>query len=199
MTAAPVDEAELEVDNADEPVAPTVECDETDPVQTRSGRRVNWGRLFGFVVLPLIALILGTGAGLLRWQDSSARDAQSAAGESVAAARDSTIALLSYQPSTADKDLVAARDRLTGSFREAYTKLTNDVVIPGAKEQQISAVAAVPAAASVAASESRAVVLLFVNQTVIVADGAPTNSASSVRVTLDKVGDRWLISGFEPI
>jgi len=28
---------------------------------------------------------------------------------------------------------------------------------------------------------------------------APTNTTSSVRVTLDKVGGRWLISAFDPI
>ncbi|MBB5163651.1 hypothetical protein [Mycobacterium sp. AZCC_0083] len=41
---------------------------------------------------------------------------------------------------------------------------TRDVVVPGAKERQVSAAATVPAAASV--SENQAVVLLFVNQTV---------------------------------
>ena len=59
--------------------------------------------------------------------------------------------------------------------------------------------AAVPAAASVSAKGDHAVALLFVNQTVVVGSDAPTNTASSVRVTLDKVGGRWLISGFDPI
>jgi Mce-associated membrane protein len=73
------------------------------------------------------------------------------------------------------------------------------VVIPGATQKQISAVATVPAAASVSATENHAVVLVFVNQTVTVGTGAPTDTASSVRVTLDKVADRWLISGFDPV
>jgi Mce-associated membrane protein len=38
-----------------------------------------------------------------------------------------------------------------------------------------------------------------VNQTVIIGQDAPTNTASSVRVTLDKVGGRWLISQFDPV
>ena len=41
--------------------------------------------------------------------------------------------------------------------------------------------------------------LVFVNQTVIVGQDAPTDTASSVRVTLDKVGDSWLISKFDPV
>jgi Mce-associated membrane protein len=72
-------------------------------------------------------------------------------------------------------------------------------VIPGAKQKQISAVATVPAMASVSADPRHAVVLVFVNQTVVVGQDAPTDTASSVRVTLDKVGDRWLISKFDPV
>jgi Mce-associated membrane protein len=95
--------------------------------------------------------------------------------------------------------LTAARDRLTGEFKDQYTGLTDNVVIPGAKQKQISAVASVPGAASVSADPGEAVVLLFVNQTVTVGTGVPTDTASSVRVTLDKIGDRWLISKFEPV
>jgi Mce-associated membrane protein len=88
---------------------------------------------------------------------------------------------------------------LTGTFLNAYTSLTHEVVIPGAKQKQISAVATVPAAASISASTNHAVVLLFVNQSLIIGQGAPTNTASSVRVILDKVGGHWLISGFDPV
>lgn len=73
------------------------------------------------------------------------------------------------------------------------------VVITGAQQKQISAVATVAAAASVSTSADRAVVLLFVNQTITVGKDAPTTAASSVRVTLDNINGRWLISQFEPI
>lgn len=159
----------------------------------------SFARAVAFGVLPIIALLLAAAAGYLRWEDSSRRDAATAANESVQAAKDSTVALLSYKPETVEKDLGAARDRLTGSFLDAYTQLINNVVIPGAKEKKISALAAVPAAASVSAKSDHAVVLLFVDQTVVVGADAPTNTASSVRVTLEKIKDRWLISGFDPI
>ena len=107
--------------------------------------------------------------------------------------------MLSYKPDTVEQQLTAARDRLTGSFRNEYTDLTNNVVIPGAKQKQISAVANVPEAASVSANPGHAVVLVFVDQTVTVGNDVPTDTASSVRVTLDKVGDRWLISQFDPV
>jgi Mce-associated membrane protein len=181
-------EAAAEVDGSDH-----------DEQLTGSARRVRWSRAIVYVVLPALALLLASAAGFLKWQDGSARDAATARTESVHAATDSTIALLSYKPDTVGKDLDAARGRLTGTFLNAYTSLTHDVVIPGAKQKQISAVATVPAAASTSATGNHAVVLLFVNQTVIIGQDAPTNTASSVRVTLDKVGGRWLISQFDPV
>jgi Mce-associated membrane protein len=164
-----------------------------------AARHIRWSQAIVFVVLPALALLLASVAGFLKWQDGSAREAGVARAESVRAATDSTIALLSYKPDTVEKDLDAARSRLTGSFLNAYTSLTHDVVIPGAKQKQISAIATVPAAASTSATENHAVVLLFVNQSVIIGQDAPTSTASSVRVTLDKVGGRWLISQFDPV
>jgi Mce-associated membrane protein len=162
-------------------------------------RQINWSRVFAFGVLPAVALVLAMAAGFLKWQDNSVRNSEVAGVESVQAAKDTTIAMLSYKPDTVEQQLSAARDLLTGEFRDSYTSLTNDVVIPGAKEKQVSAVASVPAAASVSADPDHAVVLVFVNQTVAVGQDAPTDTASSVRVELDKVGDRWLISKFDPV
>jgi len=174
---------------------PEIGADE--PATPKTG--FSWSRLAAFVILPVIAMLLGAAAGYLKWEDSSRRDAETARSQAVAAAKDSTVALLSYKPDTVEKDLGAARDRLTGTFLDAYTQLVNTVVIPGAKEKKISALATVPAAAPVSAKADRAVVLLFVDQTVTVGSDAPTNTTSSVRVTLDKVGGRWLISAFDPI
>ena len=170
-----------------------------DEPPARGLRRIGWSRLIAYALLPGLALLVASAAGFLKWQDASVRDAAAARAESVRAATDGTIALLSYRPDTVQKDLEAARGKLTGTFLDAYTKLTHDVVIPGAKQKQISAVATVPGAASKSATDNHAVVLLFVNQSVIKGQDAPTNSASSVRVTLDKIGGRWLISGFDPV
>lgn len=161
--------------------------------------RFRWNRAIAYGLLPGLALLLTLGVGYLKWQGDSARQAKDAAAQSVQAATESTIAMLAYQPDTVDQQLTAATDRLTGSFRDDYTKLINDIVIPGSKAKRIGALATVPAAASVAATENHAVVLVFVNQTTTIGDGTPTSSLSSVRVTLDKVGNRWLVSQFEPV
>jgi Mce-associated membrane protein len=151
-----------------------------------------------YVALPLLVMSMAAAAGYLKYTDGSVRDAQRAAISSVQAATEGTIALLSYAPDTAQTTLTAARDRLTGAFRDSYTSLTNDVVIPGAKEKKISATATVPAASSMSANENHAVVLVFVDQSVIVGNDAPSATNSVVQVTLDKAGNRWLISGFDP-
>lgn len=154
--------------------------------------------VFAYVLVPLVVMIMAGVLGYLRYQEGSLQAAQTAAITSVQAATDGTVDLLSYRPDTVQDTLTAARDRLTGQFRDSYTSLTNDVVIPGAKEKNISATATVPAASSVTATENHAVVLVFVNQSVIVGNDAPSATASAVQVTLDKTGDRWLISGFDP-
>ena len=161
--------------------------------------RISWPRVLAYGVLPGLALVLAAAGGFLKWQDSSARAAQLARIESVAAAKDSTIALLSYKSDTVEKDLEAAKSRLTGTFKDSYSQLINDVVIPGAKRGHISTTATVPAAASVSATANHAVTLLFVNQTAVVDKDPPQDTVSSVRVTLDKVAGRWLISGFDPV
>jgi Mce-associated membrane protein len=162
-------------------------------------RRARVARMLAYAILPAAALLLAVAAGYLKWVDGSARLSQEARAESVQAAIDSTVAMLSYRPDTVESNLAAARDRMTGAFRDSYSSLTRDVVIPGAKQRQISAVATVPAAASVSATATHAVVLVFVDQSTIIGSDPPTQSASSVKVTLEKVRDRWLISQFDPV
>lgn len=164
-----------------------------------TAKRINWTRVLVYGVLPGLLLVLALTAGALKWQDSTVRAATTASVESVQAAKDATVALLSYKPDSVEQDLTAARDLLTGDFRDSYAQLTEDVVIPGSKQKQISALATVPAAASVSADPNHAVVLVFVNQTTTIGQDRPTDSASSVRVNLDKVGNRWLVSGFNPV
>jgi Mce-associated membrane protein len=181
------------------PAEEGTEIAQADAASEAVERRMNWRRVLVYGVLPGLALILGMTAGFMKWQYSSVQDSDLAAIESLQAAKDSTVALLSYKPDTVEGDLGRARDRTTGSFRDSYTQLTDDVVIPGSKEKQIAAAVTIPSASSVSANQNHAVVLVFVNQTITMGKEKPSESASSVRVTLDKVGDRWLVSGFDPV
>jgi Mce-associated membrane protein len=194
-----------EAEAADE--ADLLDVDETEAAEAAAeaaaapverGSRFSWTRLL-VVALPALALIIALGVGYLKWLDGAARESLAAAEASVRAASESTIAILSYKPETVDRDLKAAAERLTAGFRQQYTQLVNDVVAPGAKQQHITAVATVPAAASVSATGKHAVVLVFVDQTTTIGNDAPTQTTSSVRVSLENVDGRWLISQFDPV
>lgn len=135
------------------------------------------------------------------YRDLSERQAADAArAEAVQAARDAIPAILSYGPDTAANQLpAAANDRLTGKFLEEFTQLITTVVIPEARQKNLSASATVPAVGAVSADGGHAVVLAYVDQSMKAGAAAPTQTSSTVRVTMDKVGGRWLISAFEPI
>jgi Mce-associated membrane protein len=167
----------------------------TEP--TADGRRVNWSRVLVYGLLPGLALLLAIAAGFLKWQDSSIRDVDIARSQSMVAARDSAIALLSFRADTIETEVEVARERLTGGFRDTYTQVTREVLVPNAKERRVSAAASVPAVASVSATTNHAVVLLFVDQTVRIGSSPPADASASVRVTLDKIGEHWLVSGFD--
>lgn len=201
--------------DSDDPAESTCRCsndvgaehdsDDVEPVKTgrsstRVWRDISWSRVAAYAVLPGLALLIAVGAGFLKWQEFSARSSALARTQSVATARDATVALLSYQSDSVEQDIGGvAEERLTGAFKDSYSQLIHDVVIPGARQHHISTTVTVPAAASVSATPNHAVVLVFLNQTVVVGSVAPSESGSSVRVTLDKVDGRWLISGFEPV
>lgn len=177
-------------------VAP--ECQDPGDVDSTDDRRGTFVRMLAFWLLPFIALLLALGAAYFKYQAGTAAGTDRARAETVQVATEATVAMLSYTPETAAEKLKDARDRLTGPLRDSYTSLTDDVVIPGAQQKRISATARVSAAASVSAGKNRAIVLVFVDQTTTVGNDAPTDTDSVVQVSLDKVGSRWLISGFEP-
>ena len=194
----------LDPDNTDNPAALRDDAETAASAVSRPGvfqrfLGVGWSQVLAIRVLSAIALLLAIVAGFFKWTGETALQCESARVAAVRAAAESTVAILSYKAATVDRDLDNARDRLTGAFKDAYTLLIHDVVIPGAKQKQISAVAKVPAAGAVSAIPDHAVVLLFVDQTVNVGNDPPTETASAVRITLDRRGGRWLISQFDPI
>ncbi|WP_241010650.1 hypothetical protein [Mycobacterium camsae] len=192
-------EAAADIEDSDDSGAADASDDEPDkPAPKR--KPIAWSRVVAYGVLPGLALVLAIAAGYFKWIAVSGTEVAQAGTESMRVAAEDAVALLSYTPDTAEKQLTAARDRLTGDFKDAYTALTRQVVIPGAKEKRIGAVAKVNAAASVSATATHAVVLLFVDQTVTIGDGGtPTDTQPVIRVTLEKVDGRWLVSHFDPV
>lgn len=170
-----------------------------EPAAPRRAAPSRRSRIVAFCVLPALAVGLAAAAGYLKWEQTSAQIATSGDHTAEQVAADGTVALLSYRPDTVVQDLDAAQRFLTGQFLDSYRSLTQDVVIPGSQEKQITAVATVPAIAAVSSTADRVVLLAFVNQTVTVGKDAPTNTSSSVRVTVDRAEGQWLISAFDPV
>ena len=188
-------DTDVEADEAED----TVAASEMGISARTPRRRVDSQRIVAFGVLPAMTLGLAVGAGLLLWKHVAQDAVDTARTESVSAAREATVAILSYRADTVEADLTAARERITGAFLDSFTDLVDRTVIPSARAKGISTEARVPAAASVSAEADHAVVLVFVDQTVTMEGNAPSSTASSLRVTLDKVGERWLVSGFDPV
>lgn len=152
------------------------------------------------LALMLTALLFAAGATWLFWDAAARRDAERGGSDAAAAARDSIVAISSYQPATVGETLAAsARERLTGKFLDDYTQLIKTVVAPESVARKISANATVPAVGIVSAQRDHAVLLAYVDQTRTVGSTPPEKTTSAVRVTMDHVDGRWLISGFEPI
>lgn len=173
-------------------------ADDAAPAERRRrGRGV--AAAAAFVVLPLAGCVMAGVLGYCKAKLVIDRQTRLAAIESVDAAKDSATAMLSYTAADADTRLTAAQDRLTSPLREDYAKLIHDVVIPEAKHRNITSVAQVQAAGAVSASPAETVVVVFINQNVTATDSAPADTASTVRMTMTKSGQRWLVSRFDPI
>ncbi|MGV9797362.1 hypothetical protein ACWDTP_04810 [Mycobacterium sp. NPDC003449] len=192
---------DVSVDGAD-PATDDAAVEATEPaaISADSRRRTRtWAAVTAFGVLPVVGLGLALGAGYCRWQIDVHRSSEAARSESLQAATDVTVRILSYRPESVEQDLTSAENMLTGEFKNSYASLIRDVVIPGARDKHVSSVATVPAISSISATPQHAEALLFVDQTVTIGKDAPTGTASSVKVTLDKVDGHWMISGFDPV
>ena len=199
-TEAPLIEIDAETETTGDAQSEALQQNAESTVTETTDRQIDWSRVLGYGILPGLALVLALVAGFSKMAGVvGSQRRKIARTESLAAAQDSTIAILSYQADSVEKSLVAARDRLTSPYKDAYTKLTDDVVIPGATKDHVSVTATIPAAASVSATPRHAVVTLFVDQAAAIGTNAPTVTESSIRVTLEKISGRWLISGFDPI
>lgn len=154
------------------------------------------------VVLVLLLLVSGALAAWLyvvQYRPDEQTDA-AAAQSAVDAARDGTVALLSYKPDTLNQDFAAAKSHLTGDFLNYYDQFTRQIVTPAAKEKALTTTAQVVGAAASELHPNSAVVLLFVNQATTSKDRPdPAMASSSVLVSLTKVHGKWLITKFQPI
>jgi len=161
-----------------------------------------WRVKLGPVVLVLFLLVSGALAARLYFDQFRPDQQTDAAATKIAvdAARDGTVALLSYKPDTLNQDFAAAKSHLTGGFLNYYDQFTKQIVTPAAKQKALTTTAQVVGAAASELHPNSAVVLVFVNQVTISKERPdPAMASSSVLVSLTKVHGTWLITKFDPI
>ena len=167
------------------------------------GGVARWCRRRWVNLLLVAGLLVSAGAagGIYWWMYRPDRLTDDAArGQVTDAAREGTVALLSYAPETLDKDLADAKSHLTGEFLTYYGQFTEKFVAPASRQRGIKTEASVIRAAVSDMRPERAVVLAFVNQVTTSKERPdPSLATSSVLVTLVKSNGRWLISEFNPI
>jgi Mce-associated membrane protein len=159
-------------------------------------------RRAGAVTAALAAAVVMLGAGVfLLWQHVNnyttiSQDSTAA----LAAAQTDAVTILSYNYATIGGDTAKAEQDLTGKFRQQYTGLVNQEVIPAAEQRHISSQTHVVGGSVVHAQPGEVTVLLFLNQTVTALSlKTPSLTGSRVRMVMNKVGPRWLVSQLTPL
>ncbi|WP_051579444.1 hypothetical protein [Pseudonocardia acaciae] len=157
------------------------------------------------VVLAVLALAAAVAVAVLGWQAFTQASAQGDRDAALEAARTSTAAVLSYDSKTLDADLAKARASVSGDFAAKFNELTNAVIVPAARQQELSAKATVLRAALIdngtdpTARPDRFQALVFVNQaTTVIGQPQPRVTGTPLKVTLTKVDGAWLITDLQP-
>jgi Mce-associated membrane protein len=202
-TTAEVEPTEgVEIDKPTESKEDSAKADTSEATGTGEVRR----RLSAVPVIPAVLVLALLAAGTLAaWlyfakyrPDQQTDDA--VAQSVVNAARDGTVALLSYKPDTLEQDFAAARSHLSGDFLNYYNDFTKQVVTPAAKSKGVTTKAQVVGAAPSELQPGSAVVLVFVNQVTTSNERPdPSAAASAVKVSLTEVNGQWLINKFDPL
>lgn len=152
------------------------------------------------IAAAVVVVALAVGVGFLWYGHRQDQLSEQARIDAVDAAGKQAVAMLAYDFADVDNQLASAADGLTGSFRDDYTTLVQETIAPGAKQKQLTVQVSVQAAAPVSTTPDEAVVLLYLNQTTTSADAPDARtSGSRVRVSLQKVDDRWLVDQLTPV
>ena len=173
------------------------------PVEPQVDTKRTWTvrRLIpALLAVLLVASAIFAGTGYFLWYRADQRANTASADVVLTAAKDGAVAMLSYAPETMDKDFANAKSHLTGDFLAHYAKFTQSVVTPVVKQKSVKTQATIAQAAVAELHRDSAMVLAFINQ-VTVSKENPDGSfaASSVKISMQNVNGKWLISAFDPV
>jgi hypothetical protein len=206
----PMPRAKAEPEPATEPDSETEPAVE-EPAAARSLRIPSLQDVRSFVVrrltLVLAALILlaGAGVGVAWWRAEQASSAVAPGGslvgddartEVLVTAADLAQRTLSYDYKSLANDMEVARARMTPTFRKEYDATMTQVRANTTKNKIVLQAVAV-SSAIVKATEHKAKVLVFLNQTTTAGTGKNANqqmSRNSLVITLTRGDGDWAIS-----
>jgi Mce-associated membrane protein len=134
---------------------------------------------------------------LTRLQDRDRSD--DARADAVAAARTAATEILSYDYRSLDKDIAKAKSDATGKFLREYSS-TAGRLLEQAKQLKAVVQASVASTAVVSAKPNTVVVLAFVDQATVKSGDKQTRiDQNRVRMTMQRVKDRWLVSELDAL
>ena len=152
------------------------------------------------VALSVVAVVAAAGVGWL-WMKKSAIDATETAGKQAAyAATQAAQSISSYDYRTVDSDMRRATAYATGDFRKQFEAQAQRVRTLAPQQQAMVTGTAVKTAVE-EISPDKGTVLVFLNQQTVKNSekGEPERLPSqfTLRMSMTKVGDRWLVSKVE--
>ncbi len=144
-----------------------------------------------------LIVVLVVAAGYLTWDRFHEHQKEIAEAQALDAARKYAVALTTIDARAVDQTVAAILDGSTGEFKALYGKSRNQLRRLLVDNQAVGRGHVVEAAVK-SASANKVEVLLFVDQSITNrALPKPQIDRSRLRMTLEKVGDRWLVSRVE--
>ncbi|MDT7570484.1 MAG: Mce-associated rane protein [Actinomycetota bacterium] len=163
----------------------------------RSSRQRTTGRRL-LAVLLVLCLLAAAALAVLLVQRRDRQATEKARSQALSASRVAAADILGYDYRSVETSIRRARAETTGAFRTEYDK-TAQTLLPQAKQLKAIVQATVGSAAVVSSTDTRVVVLLFVDQATVKqlpGEKTPTTriDQSRVRMTMSRTGGRWLVS-----
>jgi Mce-associated membrane protein len=164
----------------------------TRSVPRRRATRIRW-----LVAAALIAVLTGA-AGHVGWQRFHQHQKEVAAQQALAAAEKYVVTLTSLDSNGIDKHVADVLDGSTGEFGDNYAKSTSGQHRQAIIDNKVTTRGWVVESAVKSVTTNKVQVLLMVDQSVnSLASPEPQIDRSRIKMTMQKVGDRWLVSNIE--
>ena len=168
-----------------------------------SPRRGRSGLRTVSLVCLLLCIPAAAAAVLLALRHHSSDATATAREQALTAAKQAAHDVLSYDYRTLDADVARAKKETTGLFAQQYSQSAGQL-LSQAKQVRAIVQASVGLPGVVSATDDQVVVLVFVDQASVkqtAGQKTPTTriDQSRVRLTMTKVGDRWLVSALSAL